>query len=40
LTSKELDYFQKLGNDLLKLRRSQIEIAIKDNVLFDLENVK
>ena len=40
LTSKELDYFQKLGNDLLKLSRSQIEIAIKDNVLFDLEDVK
>ena len=40
LTSKELHYFQKLGNDLLKLNRSQIEIAIKDNVLFDLEDVK
>jgi len=40
LTSKELDYFQKLGNDLLKLSRSKIEIAIKDNVLFDLEDVK
>ena len=40
LTSKELDYFQKLGNDLLKLSRSQIEIAIKDNVLFDLEDIK
>ena len=40
LTSKELNYFQKLGNDLLKLNRSQIEIAIKDNVLFDLEDVK
>ena len=40
LTSKELDYFQKLGNDLLKLSRSQIEIAIKDNVLFYLEDVK
>lgn len=40
LTSKELHYFQKLGNDLLKLSRSQTEIAIKDNVLFDLEDVK
>jgi len=40
LTSKELRYFQKLGNDLLKLSQSQIEIAIKNNVLFDLEDVK
>jgi len=40
LNSKELHYFQKLGNDLLKLSRSQIEIAIKEKVLFDLEDAK
>ncbi len=40
LTSKELHYFQKLGKDLLKLNRSQIEIAIKDKVLFDLEDAR
>lgn len=40
MTSKELSYFQKLGSDLLKLSRSQIEKAIKDKVLFDLEETK
>ncbi len=40
LNSREMHYFQKLGNDLLKLSRSQVEIAIKDKVLFDLEDVK
>lgn len=40
LTGKELHYFQKLGKDLLKLSRSQIEMAIKENVLLDLEDVK
>ncbi len=40
MTSKELHYFQKLGNDLLKLSPSQIEKAIKDKVLFDLEEAK
>jgi len=37
---KELHYFQKLGDDLLKLSQSQVEKAIKDKVLFDLEEVK
>lgn len=40
LNSTELHYFRKLGNDLLKLSRSQIEIAIKEKVLFDLEDAK
>ena len=40
MTSKELHYFQKMGSDLLKLSRSQIEIAIRDTVLFDLEDAK
>ncbi|MCD6589073.1 MAG: type II toxin-antitoxin system RelE/ParE family toxin [Candidatus Fermentibacteraceae bacterium] len=40
ITSKELNFFQKLGSDLLKLSQSQIEKAIKDKVLFDLEEVK
>ena len=40
VTSKELYFFQKLGSDLLKLSQSQIEKAIKDKVLFDLEEVK
>ena len=40
ITSKELYFFQKLGSDLLKLSQSQIEKAIKNKVLFDLEEVK
>jgi hypothetical protein len=38
ISDKELYYFQKLGGDVLKLNSSQIEKAIKNNVLFDLED--
>ena len=38
MTGRELSCFQKLGSDLLKLSQSQIEKAIKDKVLFDLED--
>ena len=40
ITSKELHYLQKLGDDLLKLDSTQLEIAIKNNVLFDLEDTE
>ena len=40
ITSKELHYLQKLGDDLLKLNSTQLEIAIKNNVLFDLEDTE
>lgn len=35
----ELKYFKKLGDDLLSLNPKQLEDAISNNVLFDLEVV-
>ena len=40
ISSKELYYFQKLGGDLLKLNSSQVKKAIKNNILFDLEDIE
>lgn len=40
ISSKELYYFQKLGGDLLKLSSSQVKKAIKNSVLFDLEDTE
>ena len=36
ISNKELLYFQKLGNDLLKLSSSQLKKAVEKEVLFDL----
>jgi len=40
ISNKELLYFQKLGNDLLKLSSSQLKKAVEKEVLFDLEERK
>lgn len=37
LEKSELRYFKKLGSDLLSLNSEQIEQAISQNVLFNLE---
>ena len=36
----ELQYFKKLGNDLLALNSAQLEHFLKQKVLFDLEEVE
>lgn len=38
INSRELSLFQKLGSDLLKLDSSQLKKALKDGVLFNLED--
>lgn len=38
INSRELSLFQKLGSDLLKLDSSQLKKALKNGVLFDLED--
>ncbi|MCP4753007.1 MAG: type II toxin-antitoxin system RelE/ParE family toxin [Proteobacteria bacterium] len=37
LEKSELQYFKKLGSDLLSLSPKEIELAISQKVLFDLE---
>ena len=36
----ELQYFKKLGDDLLSLNSKQLETAISQNVLFELEDIE
>ena len=36
----ELQYFKKLGDDLLSLNSEQLEKAISQKVLFDLEDIE
>lgn len=38
IEKNELNYFKKLGRDLLALNSSQLRKAIKDKVLYDLED--
>lgn len=40
IDKSELNYFKKLGRDLLALNSSQLLKAIKEKVLFDLEDTK
>jgi hypothetical protein len=37
INKTELEYFKKLGNDLLTLSSGQLEQAIEQKILFDLE---
>ncbi len=36
----ELQYFKKLGDDLLSLNSKQLETAISQKVLFELEDIE
>lgn len=40
IDKNELNYFKKLGRDLLALNSSQLLKAIKEKVLYDLEDTK
>lgn len=40
IDKNELQSLKKLGNDLLSLNSKQLEIAISNRVLFDLENME
>lgn len=40
IDKSELNYFKKLGRDLLALNSSQLLKAINDKVLYDLEDTK
>jgi hypothetical protein len=40
IDKSELNYFKKLGHDLLALNSSQLLKAINDKVLYDLEDTK
>ena len=40
IDKSELNYFKKLGRDLLALNSSQLLKAIKDKVLYDLEGTE
>lgn len=40
ISKSELQYFKKLGNDLLALNAKQLEDAIGQKILFDLEDVE
>ena len=40
IDKKELQYFKKLANDLLLLNSKQLEKAILQKVLFDLEDIE
>ncbi len=40
ISKAELQYFKKLGNDLLALKAKQLEDVIGQKILFDLEDVE
>ena len=40
INKNELQYFKKLGDDLLSLNSKQLETAISQNVLFELEDIE
>ena len=40
IDKNELQYFKKLGDDLLSLNSKQLETAISQKVLFELEDIK
>ena len=40
ISNSELQYFKKLGNDLLVLNKEQLKQFIERNVLFDIEVAK
>ncbi len=40
ISKAELQYFKKLGNDLLALNTEQLEDVIGQKILFDLEDVE
>lgn len=40
ISNSELQYFKKLGNDLLALNKEQLKQFIERNVLFDIEVAK
>ena len=40
ISKAELQYFKKLGNDLLALNAEQLEEVIGQKILFDLEEIE
>ena len=40
IDKNELEYLKKLGNDLLSLNEEQLEDAIAQKILFDLESLE
>ena len=40
IDKNELQYFKKLGDDLLSLNFKQLESAISQKVLFELEDIE